>query len=456
MAIKIMKLKKRKSKPYFENQFGQVYLGNVLPILKTLPSNSIHMCVTSPPYWGLRDYGNPPQIWDEPSFGYCKQIINNRETSVKGKHEWEDKNPIKTRKDPKTGIAISTDENRKKTVVATNQFCKHCNAWKGDLGSEPTPDLFIQHLTQIFREVRRVLRDDGILFLNIGDTYTGTGGSLRINFGKIKPLTTYPSATKIPEGLKHNELIGIPWKLAFALQKDGWRLRQDIIWSKRSVTPESCTNRCTKSHEYIFILAKSAKYFYDNFAVRQPTIDKQSFPPKENTPYIAGGNKRSVWTIDTDKRNNTDKRDNKTHFAVFPEKLVRTCISLGSSEKGCCPQCGKPWERHIKKHRMKNYIFKITNTEWKPACECKSDDTYGQTYQNPGGEDDTLPFNPIPCTVLEPFLGSGTTFSVASILNRRCIGIDVSKTFLDNDAIPHIEKEARKQRQAIKSKKWFK
>jgi DNA modification methylase len=278
--------------------------------------------------------------------------------------------------------------------------------------------------------------------------------------------------------------------LAFALRADGWYLRSDIIWHKPNPMPESVTDRPTKAHEYLFLLTKSAKYFYDADAIREPDSGQQhnrSFitPAEANAEIAAslepsgglkgahskstlwgtperngqGRNKRSVWQIATEPTP-------EAHFATFPKKLVEPCILAGTSEKGCCVECGAPWERVVEKkykHHKNwfgdkqevrhsrgsagqgyNELVDSKTTGWKPGCECLSDDTYGVTYNNPGGED-RIPFDTEPCTVLDPFLGSGKTALVAYKHRRRFVGIELSKTYLDEIAIPKIKKE-RKQR----------
>lgn len=212
--------------------------------MRAMPDKSIHCCVTSPPYFGLRDYGVDGQI-----------------------------------------------------------------------GLEPTPEEFVQALVGVFREVRRVLRDDGTLWLNLGDSYarspakggSGPGGKNREWYGE-----NYGQArgAEIPEGLKPKDLIGIPWRVAFALQADGWYLRQDIIWNKPNSMPESVRDRCTKAHEYVFLLSKSPRYYFDTEAMKEPASDGSS------------RNRRSVWSVST-------KPFRGAHFATFPPDLIEPCILAG-------------------------------------------------------------------------------------------------------------------------------
>jgi len=257
-------------------KLNRILQGNVLDRLKDLPDRSIQCVVTSPPYWGLRDYGS-----------------------------------------------------------------------NGQLGLEETPEEFVENLVKVFREVKRVLKDDGTVWLNLGDSYASTKvGNTETK--KNPNVVTKSFTKKLPPNLKTKDLVGIPWRVAFALQADGWYLRQDIIWHKPNPMPESVTDRCTKAHEYIFLLSKSAKYFYNHISIqekanydgRKDTIMKGSEKYKnsghtlaarghirwhENEDGIKIRNKRSVWSINT-------KPYKEAHFAVFPPKLPELCIKAGSSE----------------------------------------------------------------------------------------------------------------------------
>jgi site-specific DNA-methyltransferase (adenine-specific) len=254
--------------------------------MHTLPDQSVHTCVTSPPYFGLRDYG-----------------------------------------------------------------------MAGQIGLEDTPDAFVARLVDVFREVRRVLRDDGTLWLNLGDSYSSSppgnktkgvsaksglngvnGESGRYRESLASGHATKRDTSRIP-GIKPKDLIGIPWRAAFALQADGWYLRQDIIWSKPNPMPESVTDRCTKAHEYVFMLSKSARYFFDAEAMREPAVypagtkgakgsaERQAEKgvnarPPEYKVYDGFRNRRSVWTVAT-------KPFAGAHFATFPPDLIEPCILAG-------------------------------------------------------------------------------------------------------------------------------
>ena len=254
-----------------------IYIGDCLESMRAMPAESAHCCVTSPPYFGLRDYG--------------------------------------------------TD---------------------GQIGLEPTPDEFVQALVDVFREVRRVLRDDGTLWLNLGDSYSSTAPGTR-NSPQPRGNRGNPEqwANVRPdlrgEGLKPKDLIGIPWRVAFALQADGWYLRQDIIWNKPNPMPESVRDRCTKAHEYIFLLSKSPRYHFDSGVIKEPAAqagrvrndrmggNKYGEGVKHSDGAIFTGsdlrNKRSVWTV-------PPKPYRGAHFATFPPELIEPCILAG------CPAGG--------------------------------------------------------------------------------------------------------------------
>ena len=265
---------------------NKIINGDCIEVLKTLPDGMVNTCVTSPPYFGLRDYGV-----------------------------------------------------------------------EGQIGLEETPEAYVQRLVEVFREVKRVLRDDGTLWLNLGDSYAGncsqSSNNGRAGYGNPREKIV----SRLFDGIKSKDLIGIPWRVAFALQADGWYLRQDIIWHKPNPMPESVTDRCTKSHEYIFLLSKSKSYYYDYEAIKEKAsydgrnqtklmlneskfkegstgLTKQGFQ-REGNPHErwifkdgeAVRNKRSVWTVST-------KPFSEAHFATFPKDLIRPCIRAGCPANG--------------------------------------------------------------------------------------------------------------------------
>lgn len=357
--------------------------GDVIDCLRSLPDACVQCVVTSPPYWGLRDYGV-----------------------------------------------------------------------EGQIGLEPTPGEYVEKMVEVFREVRRVLRDDGTLWLNLGDSYNGSGGA----GGDYAPCGLKAGQPKYPgrriSTLKPKDLVGIPWRVAFALQADGWYLRSDIIWSKPNAMPESVTDRPTKSHEYVFLLTKSSRYFYDADAVRERIGEsvrmaasfrdggiytnnrsfnnhgvKQKATHGDGAPSYSGRNRRTVWEIATQPMP-------EAHFATFPEALVEPCIKAGTSERGACPKCGAPWRRVVELERSDvprynsknagrrdcNYGDSDSTTlrarkivvrggDWQPSCTCGTEET-------------------VPCIVLDPFGGSGTVAKVARDLGRSSISCELNPEYV--------------------------
>ena len=384
--------------PYYQDGHMALYGGDCREVMAGMDAGSVHCVVTSPPYWGLRDYGTASWEGGDPG---CDHTAIRR--PVAGDKSF-------------TNGGTSRDKPR--------ETCRLCGARRVDrqLGLEATPEEYVASMVAVFREVRRVLRDDGTLWLNLGDSYANDGKWGGSTGGKhVAALHGEPvGRAKRETGLKPKDLVGIPWRVAFALQADGWYLRSDIIWAKPNPMPESVTDRPTKAHEYVFLLTKAARYYYDAEAVREPAlsgpsdlrkmaegrerigglIKEQTDPllrasaltnigrkrsvggrPLGTWPGIgpkhgqsdnhksdyepmeahAGRNLRSVWTIATEPYPGA-------HFATFPEKLVEPCILAG------CPPDG---------------------------------------------------------TVLDPFAGSGTTGRVANRLGRRAILVELNPDYID-------------------------
>ncbi len=366
--------------------------GDCVERLRDIPDNSIQCCITSPPYYALRDYGV-----------------------------------------------------------------------EGQIGLESSPFEYIDKLVQVFREVWRVLRPDGVCFLNLGDTYAGgkRGRADSGDDGKFAGPRLAPKDNPIAAGFKPKDLMMIPARVAIALQDDGWWLRSDIIWFKTTAMPEPVTDRPTRSHEHIFLLTKSERYFYDAEAIREPLKPKtlttfgtkhheqgndalglvksdnwgrtvEERKPKLNTAgEIAGANKRDVWPV-------ASQPYPEAHHATFPPKLIEPCVLAGTSPYAC-QHCSAPWTRKIvkeivpnpgggKKHAeiavpdnspfgvtsvFRTGLSRVNHTAgWIPTCSCANNAGSGK------------------CIVLDPFMGAGTVALVALQHNRNYIGIELNPTYI--------------------------
>ena len=360
-----------------------------------LPDGVVQCCVTSPPYFNLRDYQVPNQI-----------------------------------------------------------------------GLEKTPEEYIGNLLGVFREVWRVLRDDGVLWVNIGDSYANDskwGGS-----GSGPSTKNYTSGlggcigqkARRTTGYKPKELMLIPHRFAMAMQDDGWYLRSEVIWSKRSPMPESVRDRPTRAHEQFFLFSKQPRYFYDLYGVLEKAkygssgradVKKGGFNSKYANDAARKGdesfraisekrNIRSVWSL-------SNESFKGAHYAVMPSKLVIPCIKAGSSEKGCCPECRSPWKRIVEKLRAptrpgrdtkvttnnplavgnrdpERHVTSYKSVGWEPTCDCGIDET-------------------MPCLVIDPFSGAGTVPMVADNLGHHGIGFDAGMQYCrmacERINNPHLE-----------------
>jgi DNA modification methylase len=331
----------------FKPDFDTIILhGDCLNWLNQMPAESVNCLVTSPPYFGLRSYNTYPQIWDGKTG--CK-------------HEWGTERYYReggASGGSQEAFAKAGPENAarlKATRWRENTICDRCGAWRGELGAEPDITSYVTHLVQIFKVAWRVLRDDGTLWLNLGDSYAAQGGpqvdgtkqAIGSQTGAWKGKSRRP-----PLGCKEKDLMGIPWRVALALQADGWYLRADIIWAKGNGMTESVTDRTTRSHEYIFLLSKKPRYYYDYKAIREKasvrsgkagSFRRENSKRAEAIPGQSVGthrpdrtdgikepdwkNKRSVWNINV-------KPFRGAHFATFPQALVEPCILAGCPEGG--------------------------------------------------------------------------------------------------------------------------
>jgi len=528
--------------------------GNVLERLKDLPDESVQCAVTSPPFWALRAYhvctcsqdyvrspgasedgGGMPRKADgaarrkepDPNCRWCHGtgIIPGQEALWGGdeacEHSWTITPPRRQRDHDDAGGEISRG-NRGASYDATGgRFCSKCSGWFGGLGLEPTPSLYVEHLVMVCREIRRVLRKDGVFWLEIGDTFSthpaGLTGAKRWKASTLsnRDQTGAEQAGAIDKRnyeLKEKDIALIPFRVAIALQDDGWYVRSDIIWDRPNPMPESVRDRPTRSHSYIFMLTKSPRYFYDAVAVRSDNAEN------------GGANLRSVWRIPT-------RGYSGAHFATFPESIPERCILAGTSERGACPECWAPWKRVVGRgaairewqeasggdsdgeyygQAVKNYdgtgaenasdvkrrilagMVEKRTVGWTPTCSCYPDpcDRCGAPWihedvarevstmnirvrdakkgilglksgiggvkagatedeiRSYGGAGNSVPENtkeviigaswpgcscrkPIPCLVLDPFAGSGTTLAVAKRLGRSSVGVELNPSYIE-------------------------
>ena len=332
--------------------------GDCLEKLKELPDGIVDCCVTSPPYYGLRDYGTGQWVGGDESCPH-RRISKRSDKTITGHKQKELEGNV--------GDAIYKN------------VCPLCGAVRVDkqIGLEETPDEYIDKLVDVFREVKRVLKDDGTLWLNIADTYNGNKkGNTDIH--KHGNVVSDSFEKKLWDGAKNKDLIGIPWMLAFALRADGWYLRQDIIWEKPNPLPESVKDRCTKSHEYIFLMSKNPIYYFDYEAILEDTVTyDKNIRDRDNTKLNNTPGRTKMGGLKRNNYNKRHKRDvwkvstqpnREAHFATFPEELIKPCILAGSRSGGI---------------------------------------------------------------VLDPFFGSGTTGRVATTLGRDYIGIELNPEYID-------------------------
>ena len=460
----------------------RLLVGDCRETLKTLPAQSVQCVITSPPYYGLRDYGTEPLIWGgDPEHEHL--WTNHRWYAAQGNGT-----------SSAAAFSEAGPDNAARLKAARwhdNNVCS-CGAWRGSLGLEPTPELFLQHLVECFREVWRVLRDDGVMWINMGDSYAGSGKGptghngigdqvRRQGFDKSDTnrgsLKYNPNGGVVPTGLKPKDLMMMPTRVALALQADGWYLRSMIPWLKRNSMPESVTDRPATAVEYIFLLSKSARYYWDADAVRQKAEygrrdwtdtsavlqaqpgRSRGLEPVHGSSTVSGKNPESGRSF----RNSDlffqswqglmlDEHDeplalvvnpqpfSEAHFATFPPKLVEPMIKAGTSEKGQCPECGAPWARVVER----KFYGNLRTAE---NVDGHLDDVIGLARNNFGGQTRWSEYQPpkttgwqptcthdgqpVPQTILDPFGGSGTVGLVADRLNRNAILCELKDEYAD-------------------------
>lgn len=387
--------------------------------LRATPAGFFRTCITSPPYWGLRDYGTPPLIFGE-TYSVCDDG-----------HEWGDEETGGFRSNNTPGPDRVGSKRRHNgsgnQPGGSGHFCQRCGAWRGQLGLEPTPDLFVRHLVEIFRGVRRVLSDDGTLWIVIGDTYVRRGSRVRYQ-GERRGFEASGDEGfrryNNPEGLKQGDLVGIPWMLALALRDDGWYLRAENIWHKPNAMPESVRSRTTRAHEQVFMLSKSERYYYDHEAVKESAVSSHARNGFARPQQISRGgrgkeeqwertgkrNKRSVWTINT-------RQFPGAHFAVFPHALVEPMV-LASSSATTCGTCGAPYRSKV-----------VSGTSYEGNSGLKAGPVVSSAIVGEEPTCDHRDGSGGPDWVLDPFCGTGTTDAVALKFGRRFGGVDLSEEY---------------------------
>ncbi|MFD0868789.1 DNA-methyltransferase [Paenibacillus residui] len=349
--------------------------GNCIEVMPQLEAESFHTCVTSPPYWGLRDYSLTQTYWPEVTYT------------------------------PMPGLSPMT-----------------VPEWTGCLGLEPTPEMFVAHMVKVFREVWRLLRKDGTLWLNFGDSYAGAprrdeGFNERWHgkhYLSDKQGDTVRQRPKriLPSNLKSKDLVGIPWRVAFALQADGWYLRSDIIWNKPNAMPESVRDRPTKAHEYIFLLSKSEKYYYDKDSIKEPMAESSLARLSQNIEAQQGSYRANGGT----KTNGPMKAVGKAYS--FSRKV----------NEGKVP--GKPAQHREEREDIKYYGYRNKRSVWN-VCTAQFSEAHFATFPEILIEPCILAGAPVGGRVLDPFGGSGTTYKVALENNRECTIIEWNSSYVE-------------------------
>lgn len=396
-----------------------IHNGDALTILRPMVTGSVNCCVTSPPYWGLRDYGIPPSVWGGDPF--CDHIWQDASWRADRWGECDDDTPGQKQRTNAGSLGHRGD-------LKKQSVCAKCSAWLGCLGLEPTPGLYVDHLVELFREVRRVLRDDGVLWLNLGDSYANDGKWGGKTGGKhADALHGEPiGRTRRDSGLKPKDLVGVPWRCAFALQADGWYLRSDIIWAKPAPMPESVTDRPTRSHEYIFLLAKSEKYYCDMESVKEPSVSDHpsgnGYRREARLTYADENGPRGSDEQWQPKSWNGSKFDGQRDLAIHPNvgrkpRTARVHGNLpGRDDHGAA--CNGPGQEF----RNLRDVWNIGSQPYPEA--------HFATFPPKLIEPCVIAGCPAGGIILDPFAGAGTTGLVAKKHGRKFIGIELNPAYV--------------------------
>lgn len=370
--------------------------GNCIEVMPQLEAESFHTCVTSPPYWGLRDYSLTQTYWPEVTYT------------------------------PMPGLSPMT-----------------VPEWTGCLGLEPTPEMFVAHMVKVFREVWRLLRKDGTLWLNFGDSYAGAprrdeGFNERWHgkhYLSDKQGDTVRQRPKriLPSNLKSKDLVGIPWRVAFALQADGWYLRSDIIWNKPNAMPESVTDRPTKAHEYVFLLSKSERYYYDRESIKEPGVSGEwangfrggAYTEGETFDNQNGGKRRNRGNIKVPSGWDVEPGSHGTIHRTGRSRANSFARAVNESPKPGNANQHRPNREPIEYSGMRN-----RRSVWTVATQ-PFPEAHFATFPEKLIEPCILAGAPVGGRVLDPFGGSGTTYKVALENNRECTIIEWNSSYVE-------------------------